>query len=232
MKKEKKEIRSLLLGKAVLDDEGKLITPEAGTIRLPQGIADGAAAVRFLGITGKKRLYDSDLSEEELMAEVLLCMRNIGRGVRLRQQPDAAACLLRYVLTRPAILTFRCVEGHGLLTAWTGRGLTGWISQLRAIRAFERPLSEILRLSSAAMPEEEKENRRGRKKPDSRQETPETQPEEWQSDAEDYGDPEGYGGSGDYGETEDYGEYSGDEDAPAEGPEAERDISEQEESGA
>ena len=225
MKKEKKEIRSLLLGKAVLDDEGKLITPEAGIIRLPQGIADGATAVRFLGITAKKRLYDSDLSEEELMAEAFECMRNIGRGVRLRHQPDAAACLLRYVLTRPAILTFRCVDGHGLLTAWTGRGLTGWISQLRAIRAFERPLSEVLRLSSAAMPEEEKEKKRGGQNRTSRQETPQ---EEWPDDAEESGDPDGYAEDGDYSAYDD----SGYAEASVKEAEEERNTSEQKDSEA
>ena len=93
MKKEKKELRDLLLGKAVLDDDGKLITPASGVFRVPQGITNGAGAVRFLGISGKKRLYETDLDEEELMEEARKCIANIGRGVRLRQQPDAASAV-------------------------------------------------------------------------------------------------------------------------------------------
>ncbi len=194
MRKDKKEIRDLLLGKAVLDEDGKLVTPGSGIFRMPQGITNGAGAVRFLGISGKKRCYETDLSEEELMEEAGACMQSIGRGVRLRQQPDAAACLIRYVLTMPVLLTFRWVEGRGLLTAWAGRGLTGRISRWRAIRAFEGPMAEMLRLSSEEPPEEQKEKKRRRK----RGEAPETEkagsPSE-SADAEGYGDA-GYDDAG------------------------------------
>ena len=159
MKKDKKEIRDLLLGKAVLDDDGKLVTPESGTFRLPMGIVDGASTVRFLGIRENRRFYKSELSEKELMAEAEKTMRDIGRGVHLRQQPDAVACLIRYVLTRPVILVFRIEDSCGILSAWAGRSLTGRISRLRAIHAFEKPLTDILRITEvgpAAVPEEKK----------------------------------------------------------------------------
>ena len=159
MKKDKKEIRDLLLGKAVLGDDGKLVTPESGTFRLPMGIVDGAGTVRFLGIRENRRFYKSELSEKELMAEAEKTMRDIGRGVRLRQQPDAVACLIRYVLTRPVILVFRIEDSCGILSAWAGRSLTGRISRLRAIHAFENPLADILRITEvgpAAAPEEKK----------------------------------------------------------------------------
>ena len=166
MKKEQKEIKRLLLGRMVLDEAGRLVTPEAGTIRIPTGIADGAGAVRFLGVSGRVRCYESDLSEEELMEHVKGCMANLGRGVRLRQRPEAFACLIRYVLTKPVILSIRCVEGRGILTAWTGRGLTCRLSQNRAIRAFEHPLADLLRISAEPPPEDETEEkgRRQRKK--------------------------------------------------------------------
>ncbi len=152
------------------------------------------------------------------MEEAEACMQSIGRGVRLRQQPDAAACLIRYVLTMPTLLTFRWVEGRGLLTAWAGRGLTGRISRWRAIRAFEGPMAETLRLSLEEPPEEQKEKKRRRK----RGEAPETEkagsPSE-PADAEGYGDEysggEAYGeeyyGEETYGERE-YGEEAYDEE--------------------
>ena len=166
VKKEKKEIKKLLLGRTVLDEEGRLVTPEAGTIRVPTGIADGAGAVRFLGVSGRVRCYESDLSGEELVEHVKGCMANLGRSVRLRQRPEAVACLIRYVLTKPVILSFRFVEGRGILTAWTGRGLTCRLSQNRAIRAFENPLADLLRISAEPPPEDETEEkgRRQRKK--------------------------------------------------------------------
>ena len=168
MRKDKKEIRRLLLGKAVVDEEGRLVTPEAGTFRVPNGIADGAGSVRFLGVGGKTQCYETDLGEEEVMTRAEESMRSIGRGVYLRQHPDAAACLIRYVLTKPALLVFRWVEGRGVLTAWTGRGIMSWASRMRAIRAFEREMGDVIRFSEAPPPEEapeKKRRRKGRKTP-------------------------------------------------------------------
>lgn len=204
MRKEKKELRDLLLGKAVLDEDGKLVTPGSGVFRVPQGITNGAGAVRFLGISGKKRLYETTLGEEALMEEARACMSSIGRGVRLRQQPDAAACLIRYVLTVPVLLTFQYVDDRGLLTAWSGRSATGRISRWRAIHAFEGPMADYLRLSMEALPEEPKE-KKGRKK---RGKAPEEAEAAAAPEMEDYGDDEAY-----YDDTEDYGggEYYGTE---------------------
>ena len=144
-RKEKKEIRDVLLGKTVLAEDGRLTVPEPGTLFLPRGVTDGAGAVRFLGIKGRERRYVTDADEGALMASVLEFMRGVGHGLYLREQPDTAACLIRYLLTRPAVLTFRYEEGQIAVTAWSGRGLMGRISRLRAVRALERALSEELR---------------------------------------------------------------------------------------
>ena len=202
MRKDKKEIRNLLLGKAVVDEEGRLVTPEAGTFRVPNGIADGAGAVRFLGVSGKTQCYESDLGEEELMAQAAECMRGIGRGVYLRQHPDAAACLIRYVLTRPALLVFRRVEGLGVLTAWTGRGIMSWASRLRAIRAFERTMGDAIRFSAAPPPEEEPEDKKRRRK---RRKLPPEEAASPEEMLEDYGEAPEYADS-EY--TDEYGEYA------------------------
>ena len=206
MRKDKKEIRNLLLGKAVVDEEGRLVTPEAGTFRVPNGIADGAGAVRFLGVSGKTQYYETDLSEEEIMARAREHMRNSGRGVYLRQHPDAAACLIRYVLTRPALLVFRWVDGQGVLTAWTGRGIMSWASRLRAIRAFERTMGDVIRYSTAPPPEEEPEEKKSRRKrKKAAPEETQTPRAGWDEDAEaDYG--EGNAGGYDEDYAEDYGE--------------------------
>ena len=208
MRKDKKEIRNLLLGKAVVDEEGRLVTPEAGTFRVPNGIADGAGAVRFLGVGGKTQCYETDLGEEEIMDRAEECMRSIGRGVYLRQHPDAAACLIRYVLTKPALLVFRWVEGRGVLTAWTGRGIMSWASRMRAIRAFEREMGDAIRFSEAPPPEEEPEKKRRRKG----KKTPPEEAREEYGEAPEYVD-DGY--TDEYGS--DYDEYSGDYDEEYDG---------------
>ena len=214
MKKDKKEIRNLLLGKAVVDEEGRLVTPEAGTFRVPNGIADGAGAVRFLGVSGKTQYYETDLSEEEIMSRAREHMRNSGRGVFLRQHPDAAACLIRYVLTRPALLVFRWVEGQGVLTAWTGRGIMSWASRLRAIRAFERSMGDVIRYSTAPPPEEEpeaKKNGRRKRRKASPEEAQTPPPGREEAPADDYNDDYADDYGGEYAENyaDDYSEEYG-----------------------
>ena len=86
-------------------------------------------------------------------------MRQIGRGLSLREQPEAAACLIRYVLTRPAVLTFRYTDGIPVLTAWTGRGLLGWISLRRALAAFARHAPKTLKVSDRELPKETKKKK-------------------------------------------------------------------------
>lgn len=172
-RKEKKEIRDVLLGKTVLAEDGRLAVPEPGTLFLPRGVTDGAGAVRFLGIKGRERRYVTDADEGALMASVLEFMRGVGHGLYLREQPDTAACLIRYLLTRPAVLTFRYEDGQPTATAWSGRGFLSWLSRLRAVGALERALSEDLRFAG---PEKTKKKRRkGRASP-----------------PEDAGEPEGY----------------------------------------
>ena len=215
MRKDVKEIRNLLLGKAVVDEEGRMVTPAAGTFRVPNGIVDGAGAVRFLGISGKTQCYETDLSEEEIMARAREFMRNTGRGVYLRYHPDAAACLIRYVITRPALLVFRWIEGQGVLTAWTGRGFMSWTSRLRAIRAFERTMGDVIRYSTVPPPEEEpEEKKRRRKRKKAAPEEDRTPLTSQDGDAEnEYGAEYGEGFGEEYADenTDDYvGDYDGD----------------------
>ena len=159
MTNEKKEIRNVLLGKTALDEDGKLTSLSKGEFHLPAGVSDGATAVRFLGVAHRSRRYDTNLTEKKAMAAAETTMREIGRGLSLREQPDTAACLIRYMLTRPAVLTFRYVNDVPTLTAWAGRGLTGWISLRRALGAFARHAPETLRLSGRELPREEKKKK-------------------------------------------------------------------------
>lgn len=159
MTSEKKEIRRVLLGKTVMDEDGKLTSISKGRFYLPTGIADGATAVRFLGVARRAQRYESKLSEKRTLAVAEETMREIGRGLSLREQPEAVACLIRYVLTRPAVLTFRYVDGIAVLTAWTGRGLLGWISLRRALAAFARHAPKPLRVSDRELPKETKKKK-------------------------------------------------------------------------
>ena len=158
------EIKRVLLGRAVLADDGRLMAIPAGTLmKTPIGIGDGATAVRFLGVSRRIRRYATKDGRARVNATVTKAMQNIGRGLILNEQPEATACLIRYVLTRPAVLVFTWEDGTPTLTAWTGRGLTGRISLRRAIRAFEKGLPDSMTANEIKASAEERKARKEQK---------------------------------------------------------------------
>lgn len=217
----KKEIRSILLGRTVLTEDGILTAPEPGAFAIPQGVVNGAGAVRFFGVKGTERYYLTGLGEEELMAAAADAMRKIGRAVYLREQPEAAACLLRFLLTRPAVLTMCFHEAQPVLTVWTGRGLMGWVSRLRAFSAFERELSAYLRRDDAKKPDKKR-----RKKKNAPPEEAEDTGEAWEEAPEGTWE-EAPGGTWEEAPGETWGDAPGEawEEVP---PEAWEDVPEEE----
>ena len=164
------EIKRVLMGRAILADDGRLIAVPAGTfMKTPIGIGDGAGAVRFLGVSRRIRRYETKDGKARVNDTVTKAMQNIGRGLILNEQPEATACLIRYILTRPAVLVFTWEDGTPTLTAWTGRGLTGWISLRRAIKAFEKGLPDTITANEIKVSAEEKKARKEQKEEKKRQ---------------------------------------------------------------
>ena len=135
-----------------------------GQIRMPIGVMDGAGATCFFGICKKARRLKVSCGTEQARRIAFGVMQDVGRLLYLPQQPEAAACLIRYILTRPAVLIFDYQDNIPVVTAWTGRGLTGWISLRRALRAFLKRLPKQLTVSEEPAPLDEEEARRQRRK--------------------------------------------------------------------
>ena len=166
----KAEIKRVLLGRAILAEDGRLIAIPAGTfMKTPIGIGDGASAVGIFGMSHRIRRYETKDGRTRITEAAKKSMQNIGRGLILNEQPEAAACLIRYVLTRPAVLVFTWEDGTPTLTAWTGRGLTGWISLRRAIKAFEKGLPDTMAGNEIKVSAEEKKARKEQKEEKKRQ---------------------------------------------------------------
>ena len=123
-----KEIRSILLGRTLMLEDGRLAVPQKGEFYLSGGVTDGAEAVRFLGMAKKSQVLETVRREFDVRVTIQQMLQNMGRGVVLYEQPDARSCLIRYVLTTPVLLTFDYVEGMPVVTAWAPRTLTGMIS--------------------------------------------------------------------------------------------------------
>ena len=152
MKKEaKQEIRKALLGRVAPSDDGRLVV--AGLRQaMPLGVMDGAIGVRFLGICKKSRALKVSCPPEKARRIAFSVLQDQGRVLYLDQQPQVAACLIRYVLTRPVVLIFDYQEERPVLTAWTGRGLGSWISLRRALKGFQNRMPKAFELSDEPLP--------------------------------------------------------------------------------
>ena len=179
MTEQLKEIRTILMGRTIPGESGRLTAVRKGEFHFSTGLGDGAAAVRILGVCRKSTVFDTELSPEEATKIAWVRMMDLGRCLELRCQAETAACFIRYILTRPAVLTFRYIDGVPTLTAWAGRGMTGWISVRRALAAFEKDLTPELTPTdekAPSLPELAKKEKKRRRKAD-RQEN-DTKPDE------------------------------------------------------
>ncbi len=155
------EIREALMGNTIPMEKGHLRTMGPDDYRLPIGVADGANAVRFLGVRQNSKVLLTELKPAELDRAVRKSMHKVGRSLLLLGQPDIPACLIRYVLTRPAIITVRYIDDVPVVTSWAARGATGWISNLRALASFKKQLPDSISFADdAEAPKEEKITRR------------------------------------------------------------------------
>ena len=150
----KQEIRRVLMGRTEPSPDGRLRAMAKGQVRVPLGISDGATAVRFLGVFRKARRLKLSCPDDKARSLALTVMRDIGREIILSEQPQAAACLIRYLFSRPALLIFDFQDSIPVLTAWTGRGLTGLISVRRALRAFIKRMPKQFELSEKEAPKD------------------------------------------------------------------------------
>ncbi len=164
MTPEKKEIRDVLLGKTMILEDGRLSSLGPEDFIMARGIGDGAGAVRFFGVGQRSRLLESELTKKKMTKIVQKCMEDIGRGLILQGQPETVACFFRFILTKPAVLTFRFIEDKPVVTAWAGRGLTGWISTLRALAIFGKQLPKTIWFSEEEAPKEQKEKKEKKEK--------------------------------------------------------------------
>lgn len=168
----RQELRRVLLGRTEPTPDGRLTAMKKGQLRVPLGVADGATAVRFLGIFKKAKRLKVSCPEKKARELAAGVMREVGRELILPEQPKAAACLIRYVLFRPAVLVFDYQDSIPVLTAWTGRGLTGLISVRRALKSFLKKMPQQFAVSDKEVPKDrdeelerqEKERRRRQKR--------------------------------------------------------------------
>ena len=127
----KTELKKLLTGRTVRDEEGWLVAAPEGRHLIYYGVTDrtGYRKIRVV----EKRIQIAGSGEEAFHA-VLKALQDIGVLVNMQTRPNALCALCRMLLTKTVIL---CVtpEGNGivLVQAYTGRSFTAGLCCRMAI---------------------------------------------------------------------------------------------------
>lgn len=137
----KTEIRRLLTGRTIRDEEGWLIAVPEGNHFIYHGITDRTG---YRKIKVKEKYIEITKRNESAFYLVLEALQNVGILVNLKGKPDALCALCRVFLTRRVLL---CVEpeqdGKVLLQAYIGRSFTSPLCCRRLISRFERSIEEL-----------------------------------------------------------------------------------------
>ena len=121
----KTELRKLLTGRTIRDEEGWLIAIPDGNYLIYHGVTDRTG---YRKIKLREERIQVAATNEEAFHVVLKALQEIGVLVNMKTMPDALCALCRFFLTKTVIL---CVipEGNGLvlIQAYTGRSFTAGI---------------------------------------------------------------------------------------------------------
>ena len=121
----KTELRKLLTGRTIRDEEGWLIAVPEGSHFIYHGITDRTG---YRKIKCVEERVQAATDNEQAFHTVLKALMDIGLLVNMKTKPNALCALCRFFLTKTVIL---CVipEGDGLvlIQAYTGHSLTAGI---------------------------------------------------------------------------------------------------------
>ena len=135
----KSELRKLLTGRTIRDEEGWLVAVPDGQYTIYHGVIDRTG---YRKIKLREERIQVAPSNEEAFHKVLKALRDVGILVNMQTKPNALCALCRFFLTKAVVL---CVvpEGDGLVLvqAYTGRSFTAGISCRLAISKLVKNLN-------------------------------------------------------------------------------------------
>ena len=130
----KTELRKLLTGRTIRDEEGWLIAIPEGSYFIYHGVTD-RTGYRKIKLKEERVQVASD--NEQAFHTVLKALMDVGLLVNMKTKPNALCALCRFFLTKAVVL---CVvpEGDGLVLvqAYTGRSVTAGMCCRMAIAKF------------------------------------------------------------------------------------------------
>ena len=134
------ELRKLLTGRTIRDEEGWLIAaPEKGYF-VYHGVTDRTG---FRKIKMREEELQVADSNEKAFHKVFRALQDVGVLVNMQTKPDDLCALCRMLLTKSVIL---CVapqsEGRVLVQAYAGRSLTAGLCCKMAIDKFAKKIEQ------------------------------------------------------------------------------------------
>ena len=137
----KTELRKLLTGRTIRDEEGWLVAIPDGNYLIYHGIADRTG---YRKIKLREERIQVAATNEEAFHVVLQALQDVGVLVNMKTMPDALCALCRIFLTKAVIL---CVvpedDGLVLVQAYTGRAFTAGLSCRLAISNFMKKINQM-----------------------------------------------------------------------------------------
>lgn len=136
----KTELRKLLTGRTIRDEEGWLIAVPEGNYLIYHGVADSTG---FRKIKLREERVQVDADNEQAFHLVFGALQDMGILVNMETKPDALCALCRLYLTKAVII---CVElereGVLLVQVYTGRSILAGICCRRVIKNFIKNLNK------------------------------------------------------------------------------------------
>jgi hypothetical protein len=121
----KTELRKLLTGRTIRDEEGWLIAVPEGSYFICHGLTDRTG---YRKIKCREERVQVASDNEQAFHTVLKALMDVGSLVNMKTKPNALCALCRFFLTKAVVL---CVvpEGNGLVLvqAYAGRSFTAGI---------------------------------------------------------------------------------------------------------
>jgi hypothetical protein len=136
----KTEIRKLLTGRTIRDEEGWLIAVPEGNYMIYHGVADRSG---FRKIKRRQVHLQVAASNEAAFQPILEALQDMGNLVNMQTKPEALCALCRFFLTKAVLLCVSPEEnGCVLVQTYTGRSLMAGISSRLAIRKLKKKVKQ------------------------------------------------------------------------------------------
>lgn len=174
--KKTNELKKILLGRVGLNAEGYMAVLPKGKYPKFNGLLDGSLSVMTLGVMMRSWGYTTTLSEKAARSHVETYLLQIGRPLKLEDNPDAIACFTGYIAMTPTIAAVEfekmekqedAEEGSSenllkvIVTICTGRSLFGSLRCLIVHGRVKRKFGDLF--DPLELPTEEKKHKKRKK---------------------------------------------------------------------